>query len=180
MNKALFLDRDGTLIYDSDYLCDPYKVEIVPGTAEALQSAKDLGYLLFLFTNQSGVGRDYYDMDAVHAVNERFEALLGLPAPLFTEICIAPEKPDDPQVYRKPSPKFILEMIEKHDLDPAQCFMVGNGPADIMAGINAGITPIAISGGKPGQDPHTFPEVSQHNVKIFDGLKPFVDELSSS
>jgi D-glycero-D-manno-heptose 1,7-bisphosphate phosphatase len=57
MSKALFLDRDGTIIVDKHYLADPAGVELIPGVRSALQRARELGYKLFLFTNQSGIGR---------------------------------------------------------------------------------------------------------------------------
>jgi len=79
MNKALFLDRDGTLIYDKVYLSDPGQVEVIPGASSALSRAQSMGYLLFLFTNQSGVGRNYFAMDDVHKVNKRMFELLDLP-----------------------------------------------------------------------------------------------------
>ncbi|HNC23306.1 MAG TPA: HAD-IIIA family hydrolase, partial [Opitutaceae bacterium] len=69
MSKALFLDRDGTLILDKTYLADPAGVELIPGVAAGLQRARTLGYKLFLFTNQSGIGRGYHTMDDTLRVN---------------------------------------------------------------------------------------------------------------
>jgi len=139
MSKALFIDRDDTLIIDKVYLADPAGVELLPGVIDGLRRARELGYKLFLFTNQSGIGRGYYTIEDAHRVNERMEEMIGLPRPLFIEIGIAPEAPDQPSLYRKPSPRFILEMITKHQLDPAQCIMVGDRESDIEAGLNAKI-----------------------------------------
>ena len=66
MAKALFLDRDGTLIFDKHYLSDPAGVELIPGVTDALRKAKELGYQLFLFTNQSGVARGVYTLSLIH------------------------------------------------------------------------------------------------------------------
>ncbi|MBI3885519.1 MAG: HAD-IIIA family hydrolase [Opitutae bacterium] len=137
--KALFLDRDGTLIVHRDYLADPAGVELLPGVRATLHAALADGYRLFLFTNQSGVARGYYTMAAVEACNARLLELLALPAPGFSGLCVAPEAPDGPKVYRKPSPRFILEMIAAHDLVPAQSWMIGNHLSDVQAGLNAGI-----------------------------------------
>ena len=104
-HRALFLDRDGTLILDKHYLADPAGVELIPGVAAALQRARALGYQLFLFTNQSGIARGLHTLEDVHRCNTRMEELLQLPLPLFTDICIATEGPDEPQQYRKPSPR---------------------------------------------------------------------------
>ncbi len=80
VNRALFLDRDGTLIVDKVYLADPAGVELIPGAAEGLRRARSLGFKLFLFTNQSGIGRGLHTMEDTQRVNARMEELLGLPA----------------------------------------------------------------------------------------------------
>jgi D-glycero-D-manno-heptose 1,7-bisphosphate phosphatase len=176
MSKALFLDRDGTLIVDKVYLADPAGVDVLPGAADALRRARKLGFRLFLFTNQSGIGRGYHTLADARRVNARLEAILGLPRPVFDGICIAPEAPDQPVVYRKPSPKFILETIGRHGLDPAQCHMVGDSAADIQAALNAGIHPVMVRTGRV--DPATIPEVAQHRVPVFDSLASFVATLA--
>jgi D-glycero-D-manno-heptose 1,7-bisphosphate phosphatase len=176
MSKALFLDRDGTIIVDKHYLADPAGVELIPGVRSALQRARELGYKLFLFTNQSGIGRGLYTLDDVLLVNARMETLLALASPLFTELCIAPEAPDQPSLYRKPSPRFIEEMIAAHHLDPAHCAMIGDRPSDAQAGLNAGIRSIAICTGE-----HTAETWRQHalpGVEIHADLAAFVATLS--
>lgn len=146
--KALFLDRDGTLITDKHYLADPAGVEVLPGVVDGLRRARSLGYKLFLFSNQSGIGRGYFTMKDALAVNARMEELIGLERPLFDGICLAPEAPDQPIEYRKPSPRFILEMIAAHRLDPDQCIMAGDRESDIEAGLNAKIRVAALCHGK--------------------------------
>ncbi len=176
MSKALFLDRDGTLILDKVYLADPAGVELIPGTTEALRRARELGYRLFLFTNQSGIGRGYHTIEDTYRVNARMEELIGLEAPLFDAICIAPEAPDQPAIYRKPSPRFILEMRARYALDPTQCWMVGDSAADIGAGLAAKIRVAAVRTGK--KDPSALPEVAEHGVPVFDRFAAFAETLS--
>ena len=147
-HPALFLDRDGTLIVDKDYLADPAGVELIPGVRAALQQVQALGYRLFLHTNQSGIGRGYYTLADVEACNGRMLELLGLGDDLFTAICIAPETPEQPTRYRKPSPRFILESIKQHALDPARCWMVGDRDSDLITALNAGIHAAAVCTGK--------------------------------
>lgn len=151
-NKALFLDRDGTLIIDKHYLKDPDDVELVSGVGHFLKEAKAAGYLLFMFTNQSGISRGYHTIEDTVCCNQRMLELLNLPKDYFTEICIAPETPTDPQVYRKPSPRFILEMVDKYNLDPKLCWMIGDHLNDLKAGINAGINSAWVQTGKPRSD----------------------------
>jgi D-glycero-D-manno-heptose 1,7-bisphosphate phosphatase len=165
--KALFLDRDGTLIVDKEYLSDPAGVELLPGVREALLAALEREYLLFLFSNQSGIGRGYFTLAAAEACNRRMFELLALPAPGFTEVCIAPERPDEPAVYRKPSPRFIVEMIAKYQLDPAQTTMIGDKPSDVEAGLTAGVTAVLV---------HNRHDAPPPGVESFESVGEFVRE----
>ena len=171
MTKALFLDRDGTLIFDKVYLADPAGVELIPGAADALRHARSLGYKLFLFTNQSGIGRGLHTIEDTHRVNARMEEMLGLPRPTFEGICIAPEHPDEPAVYRKPSPRFIVETLAAHRLEAAACWMVGDSAADVGAGLKAGINVAAVRTGKV--DPLTLPDVARGRVPVFPSIAEF-------
>ncbi|HCJ11768.1 MAG TPA: HAD family hydrolase [Opitutae bacterium] len=137
MNKSIFFDRDNTLIVDVPYLKDPDQVVLMHGARDALARLEAAGYLIFLFTNQSGIGRGYYTEVEANACNDRMIELLGRFK--FAEICIAPEHPDAPAVYRKPSPRFILEMVAKYSLDKRQTWMVGDKDIDIEAGKAAGV-----------------------------------------
>lgn len=143
---AVFFDRDGTLIRDTGYLHDPALVELLPGVKETLHELRARGFLLFLFTNQSGVARGYFAMDDVRAVNLRLSHLLGDCDEFFDGVCVAPEHPDEPPVYRKPCPRYILETLEQSGLSPADCFMIGDRTSDLEAGLNAGITPLRYFG----------------------------------
>ncbi len=176
MSKALFLDRDGTLIIDKDYLADPAGVEVLPGIAAALGRARTLGYKFFLFTNQSGIGRGYYTLADAERVNAHMENLLALPRPLFAGVCIAPEAPEQPSLYRKPSPRFIVETIAHHGLDPAQCWMVGDRETDIQAGLNAGIRAAAVCTGK--HDAAGWAALAPAGVSVFPSFVEFVTALS--
>jgi D-glycero-D-manno-heptose 1,7-bisphosphate phosphatase len=142
--RALFLDRDGTLIVHIPYLHAPEKVELIAGVKTALESARAAGFSLYLFTNQSGVGRGLFDLDAVHAVNRRMMQLLGGGDDYFAGTCIAPEAPDAPAVYRKPSPRYILETCKADGLDSRLCWMVGDSPSDWEAGLAAGVRVAAV------------------------------------
>ena len=175
--KALFLDRDGTLIVDKHYLADPAGVELIPGVPDALRRARDLGYKLFLFTNQSGISRGLHTLDDALRCNARMEELIGLPPPLFADVCIAPESSEEPQVYRKPSPRFILESIARHALDPAQCWMIGDREADIQAGANAGIRTAAVCTGK--YDAAGWAALAWPGVPVFPSLVEFVASLGT-
>jgi D-glycero-D-manno-heptose 1,7-bisphosphate phosphatase len=174
--RALFLDRDGTLIIDKVYLSDPAGVELLPGVADGLRRAKALGYMLFLFSNQSGIGRGLHTLEDTHRVNARMEELLGLGSPLFTAVGIAPEAPGQPVVYRKPSPRFILEQMERHKLEPEQCWMVGDSAADVGAALAADINIAVVRTGRV--DPATIPEIAAHFVPVYPTFADFAATLT--
>jgi len=168
-HRAVFLDRDDTLIRNIPYLADPSRIELLPGAAGAVQRLRDAGFKLFLFTNQSGIGRGYYPLADAEACNREVEKLLGL-SPGFDGICIAPESPDDPPIYRKPSPRYIHEMMEKHQLDPAETWMVGDKESDVEAGLRAGVRCARIVGGcgRAGVE---------SGVATYDSVAAFVEDL---
>jgi len=142
--QAVFLDRDGTLIENRHYLASPAGVALLAGVRAGLARARDAGAKLFLVTNQSGVGRGMFTRADVEAVNRRMIEEIGLGADLFSGVCVAPERPDEPQVYRKPSPRFITEMLAAHAVAADAAWMVGDAPSDWEAGLNAGIRVAAI------------------------------------
>ena len=149
MNRAVFLDRDGTLIKDAHYLKDPAKVEIIDGVGDALSRMRAAGYLIFMHTNQSGIERGYYDWDDVHACNLKMLELLGLDKDFFDDTCIAPEWPEKENGYRKPSARFERETIAKYDLTPMECWMVGDKWIDAQTGLSAGMQAALVKTGKP-------------------------------
>jgi D-glycero-D-manno-heptose 1,7-bisphosphate phosphatase len=175
VNRALFLDRDGTLIVDKVYLRDPDQVEVIPGAAEGLRRARALGFKLFLFTNQSGIGRGMHTIEDTRRVNARMEEMLGLPAPVFDETCIAPEAPGQPSAYRKPSPRFISEKLAEHGLDPAGCWMVGDSRSDVQAALAAGIRAAAVRTGLV--PPESIPQVAEGKVPVFADFGAFAASL---
>lgn len=179
MKKALFLDRDGTLNFDIDYLHEPDKLVLIPGTAAALRRARDLGFRFYLFTNQSGVGRGYFKLEDVHACNARLAELVGMGSDLFDGVCIATERPDEPSHYRKPSPLYIQERLAADGLDPRQCYMIGDRQSDWEAGLGAGINGVALRSGKPLGEP-ALESIRTHTVPVFDTLAGFINALAQS
>ena len=169
---ALFLDRDGVIIHDVGYLGKPEGVVLLAGAQAALQRALQT-HRLFILTNQSGIGRGYYTWQDAEAVNARMLELLQLPAPGIEKIAMAPEHPDQPSLYRKPSPRFLLETIAAEALDPAQCWMVGDRLDDLRTGIDAGVR-AALIAANPVADAETRAYCQQHHVPVYESLHAFV------
>ena len=118
--RYIIFDRDGTLIEHKQYLHKPQDVKLTPGSRETLLSFLEEGYLLFLHTNQSGVGRGYFKMEDVKKCNEKMIELLNINSKIFEDICIASDYPPIENTYRKPSIKFGSELIKKYEIKSSQ------------------------------------------------------------
>lgn len=136
---AIFLDRDGTLIVETGYLHEPDKVELIPGTGDAVRRLADAGFELFIVTNQAGIGRGYFTKDQMHATNERVCAEFSKNRVTFRKIYFAPEAPDQPSRNRKPSPQMILDARDEFGIDLGASYMVGDKVIDVECGTNAGV-----------------------------------------
>lgn len=143
--KAVFFDRDGTLIHEKPgtYLSDPAKVRPYKSVAAALALLKKAGYKFFIVSNQSGIGRGYFTEKEVNAVHARMLKLLK-PA-VIEEIVFCPHAPDEKCNCRKPAPALGLKLIKKYHIDPASSYMVGDKKADVEFGRAIGFTPVLVT-----------------------------------
>jgi D-glycero-D-manno-heptose 1,7-bisphosphate phosphatase len=139
MKRAVFLDRDGTIIKERNYLCRVEEVAIFPGAGGALARLQQAGFKLFIVSNQSGVGRGYFTLADVEKVNEHLVGELGRDLVRFEKIYIAPEAPDVPSRGRKPSPQFLLDARDEFGVELAQSYMIGDKLIDLECGWNAGV-----------------------------------------
>lgn len=144
MGKAVFLDRDGTLMVDHGYVGDPYRVELLPGVVPALLALQGAGYSLIIVSNQSGIGRGLLTAADVDAVNERLRTILSSHGIGLNGIYYCPHGPEQGCDCRKPKPGLLLAALSGHGLDPAECYMLGDKWSDVEAGAAAGVTPVYI------------------------------------
>lgn len=138
-NRAVFLDRDGTLIEEREYLRDPSQVALYPGAIAGLKKLQDSGFKLFLITNQSGVGRGYFTLADVEKVHSHLTNELAQQNVKLEKIYVAPEHPDEPSRGRKPSPQFLFDARDEFGIDLPQSYMVGDKLIDLECGWNAGV-----------------------------------------
>jgi D-glycero-D-manno-heptose 1,7-bisphosphate phosphatase len=146
LQTAIFFDRDGTLIEHVPYLSDPKHVQLLPATKKAIQLALENRCLLFLHTNQSAVGRGLCSIEEVQRCNEQMLDLLQL-GDVFADVCVAPEVPDKPSKYRKPSPEFAIEKMRQMNLVPNQVFYIGDRVTDLLTAKAAGVRGIGVCTG---------------------------------
>jgi D-glycero-D-manno-heptose 1,7-bisphosphate phosphatase len=142
--KAIFFDRDGTLIVDKVYQSDPDALEYLPGYFELMtylhQLPNSQKFLTFIVTNQSGIGRGLFDESAVLAIHERMNHdLLMRGLSPFTDLGFCPHLDSDHCTCRKPMPGMINQLCEKWNIDKASSLMMGDKSLDVGAGKAAGI-----------------------------------------
>jgi D-glycero-D-manno-heptose 1,7-bisphosphate phosphatase len=139
MKRAVFLDRDGTIIVEKEYLCDPAQVELLPGAGRALRRLQDSGLLLFIVTNQSGIGRGYFTVKDMERVHARMLEKLEHDGVGFEKIYFAPEAPDQPSRGRKPSPQFLFDAQAEFAVALSGSYIVGDKAIDLECGWKAGV-----------------------------------------
>lgn len=139
MSAAVFLDRDGTIIKEKEYLRDPAQVELLPGALAGLKRLGEAGFRLVLVTNQSGVGRGYFTLEDVEQVHARLVLELAQGGVRLEKIYVAPEAPDQPSRGRKPSPQFLFDARDEFGLDLARSYVIGDKLLDLECGWNAGV-----------------------------------------
>jgi histidinol-phosphate phosphatase family protein len=136
---ALFLDRDGTLIYDLQYIADPHSVKPIPGAAEALQVFQRCGYLLIVVSNQSGIGRGLISVRQAQVVHYRFITVLRDAGVEIDDVYYCPHAPDAGCSCRKPSPRLVFEAAQRHGIDLKRSLLIGDQQTDLKTAKNAGV-----------------------------------------
>lgn len=176
MYKHFIIDRDGTLIKYIPYLFEKEKVELIPGTIEALSLLIKKKIKLYLHTNQSGVGRGYFRMNDAIDCNNKMIELIGLGKNIFEEICIAPDFPPHTISYRKPSSLFANDLIIKYNLNRNSMVYIGDSLSDLKTAKNVGCNAYGVmSGGYDLQNLIKFE--TDLNYDIYSNLLEVVHHL---
>ncbi len=152
MAPAVIFDRDGTLIVDKHYLHEPEQVELFPHAVIGLQLLQKAGFRLFIATNQSGIGRGYYTLNAMHAVHEKLNTLLAASHIYLDGYYYCPHAPEAQCHCRKPSLGLISQIAQEHDINPQTSFVVGDKACDIILGQKAGMRSILVRTGYGKQE----------------------------
>jgi histidinol-phosphate phosphatase family protein len=143
--KAVFLDRDGTMNKDVPYCRHPEDFQLFPGAARAVRWLNEHGYKVIVVTNQSGVARGYFTEEMLGLVHQEMRNQLAEENARIDSIYYCPHHPDDNCECRKPKPKMILQAARKHDIDLKSSFMVGDKAHDIVLGKSVGCRAVLIS-----------------------------------
>jgi D-glycero-D-manno-heptose 1,7-bisphosphate phosphatase len=164
LNKALFLDRDGTIVKEIEgetpetlgYLTGVEQVELIPGSADAIALAKKSGYKIIIITNQSAIARGWLTINELHNINQKMYDLLleANPEAVVDDLFYSPYHKDGiiqefktEHPSRKPDIGMITEAKEKYDIDLSASYMIGDAYTDIKAGVNAGLKNVLVKTG---------------------------------
>jgi histidinol-phosphate phosphatase family protein len=145
LSSAVFIDRDGTIMEDTDYCSDPKDVRILPGVLEALQRLKSRGFKLIIITNQSGIGRGLFTPDQYRAVET--EVLRQLGDGLVDATYDCPDAPGQDSNCRKPAPGMVVKATRDHQIDLSRSFLIGDKEVDVECAHNAGVRAIRVRTG---------------------------------
>ena len=152
--RAVFLDKDGTLIDNLSFNTNPAKIRLSPGGGSALQRLQQLGYQLLVVSNQSGIGRGLFDEAALEGVHARLASLLAAFDVRLNGFYYCPHWLHSMKARyaylcqcRKPAPGLLIQAARRHSLDLTQCWMVGDILDDVEAGRRAGCRTVLIDNG---------------------------------
>lgn len=172
MNKAVFLDRDGTIVEDVGYLNDPKQLQFIPGSIEAIKKLNEAGIKVVVITNQSGVARGLITEDMLQTIDKTLHKWILSGGAHLDGLYYCPHHPEH-GVYpykqtcecRKPHPGLIKRAQRDLDIDLKQSFMIGDKHSDIEAGKRAGVKTVFVLSGRGREEAGKIKEKPDHTAK---------------
>ena len=151
-NRAVFLDRDGVIVREVDYLRRVGQLDVLPGAADAVKSLRAAGFKVIVVTNQSGVARGYLSLATLTRIHRELKARLARAGAKWDGLYFSPHHPDDKHPWRKPGVGMLDAAKKRFRLDLGASFFVGDTTTDVQTARNAGCVPILVRTGKGGRD----------------------------
>ncbi len=178
LRRAVFLDRDGTLIQEAEYLADPDGVELIPGTVQALTLLRNAGFALVVVTNQSGIARGLYGLEDYEAVARRLDELLAAQDILLDATHYCPHHPEFSEdcQCRKPATGMHREASKTLGLDPTLSYFVGDKIQDVLPALELGGHGVLVRTGYGTREEQNLPEVFQAVDDLLQAAKIIVSE----
>ena len=180
MNKAIFLDRDGTINVEKDYIYKSEDLVFEEGTIEALKTFKNLGYILIVVSNQSGIARGYFTEKDLNIFNNNMNEILKKNGVEITEFYCCPHHPDGIGEYkkvcecRKPNNKMIEDAIKKYNIAREKSYMIGDKTSDIGAGLKSNLKTVLV---KTGYGLKDMEKIDKNETLVCENLKDFSEIL---
>lgn len=156
-SPAVFLDRDGTLIEEVDFLSKVEDLRYFSFTRSSIARLKDRGYLVIVVTNQSGVARGIFEESAVHSIHEKIQEDLG---GMIDAFFYCPHLPDAGCECRKPATGMVDSAVEMFGIDVENSWMIGDKALDVMLGHNAGLRTVLVETGYGAQQVEALPKAA--------------------
>lgn len=138
MRAAIFLDRDGTINREVNYLSDPDQFELLPGAAETIAGWNTGGWMVVVVTNQSGVGRGYFSAETVQAIHERMQSELAERNARIDAIYCCMHRPDEACACRKPKVELFRRAADDLGIDVQKSYFVGDKWSDVLPAAQLG------------------------------------------
>lgn len=184
-NRAVFLDRDGTINVEKGYVHRIEDFEFIPGAPKAIGLLRDAGFLVIVVTNQSGVARGYYSLEAVHRLHRHMDAELERYGTAIDAYCICPHHPQGNVVgyakaceCRKPLPGMLVEAAGKFSINMASSYMVGDKLTDVETALAAGCRPVFVTTGYGADESAGVPaDVPRYN-SLLEAARAIVEGLA--
>jgi len=155
VNKAVFLDRDGTIVEDVGYMNNPRQIQFIPGSIDAIKKLNEAGYKVVVITNQAGIARGLITEDMLQTIDKTLHKWILNGGAHLDGIYYCPHHPEhgvhpykQDCECRKPHPGLIKRAHRDLDIDLSQSFMVGDKATDIQAGRRAGTKTILVESGR--------------------------------
>ncbi len=138
MNRAVFIDRDGTIARDVPYCSDPKDLHLLPGAIEGIRRLNDDQRSVVIVTNQSGIARGYFSEETLARIHEKMLTELRKGGAKVDAIYFCPHHPDEGCPCRKPEPGLLLRAASDLGLDVGQSYVIGDRYMDVEMGRKAG------------------------------------------
>jgi len=161
-NRAVFLDRDGTMAKDVPYCSRPQDFELFPDTAKAVKLLNEHGFKVIVVTNQSGIARGYFSKETLAEIHQKMKGELAKEGAWVDAIYHCPHHPDDNCDCRKPKPKLVLQAAKDYDINLKQSFVIGDLQMDIELGRAVGCR--TIFAGDPSSIGQAMPDAIIPNL----------------
>ncbi|HEX4774605.1 MAG TPA: HAD family hydrolase [Candidatus Saccharimonadales bacterium] len=168
--KAVFLDRDGTIIVDppDERVDTEEKIQLFPQTIEALKLLASLDYGVIIITNQAGIAEGRITEADFQRIDDKVLEMLQPSGITILKTYVCPHGPDDSCDCRKPKPTMILQAAKDFDVELTQSWMIGDNQSDIMAGVNAGTKTVLV---KTANKPVESPEADYTAINLLEAIQ---------
>ena len=184
--RAVFLDRDGTINHYEDFVTKPENLKLFDWAADAVKTINSLGYLVIVITNQPVIARGEVDFDTLDSIHMKMETDLGHKGAYIDDLFYCPHHPDKgfegerPEYKiicdcRKPKPGLILQAAKKYNIDLSKSYMAGDHNRDVQCAFNAGCKPVFLSCGEGKKE-----DIVVSDYMIFPTLTEFSDYLKEN